>query len=197
MIIAPTIKPREVKIVVIAVEKDLIEKLKATPEDFTTEYSKLIEIIVPYNYRIAGCDVYGGEWIDINKVRPEERHMYERMNDDRYKLCLGTPTSFIEFNNVILECVRTADNYLVAYEKYQRGLSKRLELLAYAHGDIGKKQYDEVSHNRDKLGKKPKDLIDVLCDMAIAAPAICVYRSYQKELCCRCMYCSSKSKRSF
>ncbi len=48
--------------------------------------------------------------------------------------------------------------------------------------DLLKKQYDEVSHNRDKLGKKPKDLIDVLCDMAIAAPAICVYRSYQKEL---------------
>lgn len=143
MIIPPTTKPREVKIVVVAVEKDLIEELKATPEDFTAEYSKLIEVIIPFNYRAVGCDVYGGEWIDINALRPDERHMHGQMKDGRYKLCLGTPTSFIELKNVILECVRTADNYLVAYEKYQRGLSKRLELLAYAHGDIGKKQHDE------------------------------------------------------
>ena len=33
-----------------------------------------------------------------------------------------------------------------------------------------------------KLGKKPDDLEEVLCDMALAAPAICAYRSYEKEL---------------
>ena len=34
----------------------------------------------------------------------------------------------------------------------------------------------------DKLGKKPDDLEDVLCDMALSAPAICAYRAYEKEL---------------
>lgn len=33
-----------------------------------------------------------------------------------------------------------------------------------------------------KLGKKPEDLEEVLCDMAIASPAICTYRAYEKEL---------------
>jgi len=33
-----------------------------------------------------------------------------------------------------------------------------------------------------KLGKKPADLEEVLCDMALAAPAICAYRAYEKEL---------------
>ena len=32
------------------------------------------------------------------------------------------------------------------------------------------------------LGRKPDDLINVLCDMALAAPAICTYRAYEKEL---------------
>ncbi len=33
-----------------------------------------------------------------------------------------------------------------------------------------------------KLGRKPDDLLDVLCDMVLASPAICTYRSYKKEL---------------
>ena len=32
------------------------------------------------------------------------------------------------------------------------------------------------------MGKKPDDLEDVLCDMALSAPAICAYRAYEKEL---------------
>ena len=32
----------------------------------------------------------------------------------------------------------------------------------------------------NNLGKKPADLCDVLCDIAISSPAICIYRSYEK-----------------
>ena len=42
-----------------------------------------------------------------------------------------------------------------------------------------KKQYYGFE---SKLGKKPDDLEKVLCDMALASPAICTYRSYEKEL---------------
>lgn len=42
-----------------------------------------------------------------------------------------------------------------------------------------KKLYYEFE---DKLGKKPDDLEEVLCDMALASPAVCTYRAYEKEL---------------
>lgn len=33
----------------------------------------------------------------------------------------------------------------------------------------------------NSLGKRPDDLVDVLCDMAMASPAICAYRLYENE----------------
>lgn len=141
LFIPPTTQPYEAKIVVIAVGKDLIDALHALPADFTNEYSKLIEVVVPYNYKRLGCEVYGGAWIDIDRLRTEDQHMLGQLPDGRLKLCVGVPASFGEMENVILECVRTADNYLVAYEKYLRGLSKNLELLSYSHGEMGKQQY--------------------------------------------------------
>ena len=56
---------------------------------------------------------------------------------------------------------------------YQKGFLKHFELL--------KNQYNNYSLNPKELGRKPDDLIDILCDMAIASPAICIYRAYQKE----------------
>ena len=46
--------------------------------------------------------------------------------------------------------------------------------------------YDELKNqyydSNLRLGRKPDDLVDVLCDMALASPAICTYRAYEKEL---------------
>ena len=50
------------------------------------------------------------------------------------------------------------------------------------HFDFLKKLYFEFSADTRKLGRKPEDLIDILCDMALASPAICIYRSYESEL---------------
>lgn len=47
------------------------------------------------------------------------------------------------------------------------------------HYEELKKQYHSFE---GKLGKKPDDLENVLCDMALASPAICAYRAYEKEL---------------
>lgn len=44
------------------------------------------------------------------------------------------------------------------------------------------KEYEKIIKKDDKLKRKPDDLIDVLCDMAIASPSICAYRSYEKEI---------------
>lgn len=46
------------------------------------------------------------------------------------------------------------------------------------HLELLKKQY----RNNIELGNKPSDLEDVLCDIALASPAICTYRAYEKEL---------------
>lgn len=49
------------------------------------------------------------------------------------------------------------------------------------HLDTLNKLYRSTNYGRNiNLGKKPDDLIDVLCDMAIASPAICIYRTYKK-----------------
>jgi len=142
IITPPTAKPYEIMIVTIAVGKDIIEDLHAFPEDFTAEYSKCIEIIVPYDYQKTGCRVYGGAWIDISKLKDDECHMLDSLNDGRYQLCVGVPASFAEQKNAILESVRTADNYLVAYERYQKGLTDHLDLITYAHGFAGIIQYE-------------------------------------------------------
>ena len=40
--------------------------------------------------------------------------------------------------------------------------------------------YDEtIKSNVQNLGKRPDDLLDVLTDMAIASPAVCIFRTYQ------------------
>lgn len=50
-----------------------------------------------------------------------------------------------------------------------------------AHLDTLRKYYAENRYGRViALGKKPSDLVDVLTDMAIASPAICIYRTYKK-----------------
>ena len=49
-----------------------------------------------------------------------------------------------------------------------------------AHLDALKSLYRETNNGKIiNLGKKPKDLVDVLVDMAIASPATCIYRTYK------------------
>ena len=47
---------------------------------------------------------------------------------------------------------------------------------------IMKKAYEDNSIFDNRLGKKPDDLSKVLCDVALASPAICINRIYQNEL---------------
>ena len=56
----------------------------------------------------------------------------------------------------------------------QKGFKEHLRVL--------RSQFNIFSMSAMGLGKKPDDLVELLCDMAIASPAVCIYRSYQKEL---------------
>ncbi|MCD8336680.1 MAG: hypothetical protein LUD18_05270 [Lachnospiraceae bacterium] len=143
MTILPTREPQPIIITAIAVEKRIIDATLARKEDFLDEYSKRIVMKVPCDYQEAGCVVYGAKWLEISRIPKEDLHIYSSdMTQDGYVMCVGTPESFPLLDNVILENIRTADAMLVAYEKVMRGIDDSLNLIAYAHGDKGRKQFE-------------------------------------------------------
>ena len=145
--ILPTVTPSLATIRVVAVTASLISETYSIESDYLGEYTKELHIDVPVNYREAGCIVYAGKWIDLNKCRYEDIHIQQHKGHYirtryGYSLCVGTPESFSFMGNVILENVRTADNMLVAYERIMRGETDRLDLNAYAHGDAGRMRFN-------------------------------------------------------
>lgn len=143
MIIAPTAEPSPIAISVIAVTKKLIEQCMGHPEDFCEDYTKEIFVELPYQYREEGCTIYGAKWLDKRKFSNKDLHFYELEKSTQYgyRMCVGTPDSFRLMKNVLLECVRTADAMLVAYERVQSGDDTSLYLIAYAHGNQGREQF--------------------------------------------------------
>lgn len=146
LLIPPTVEPTLASATVIAVNRVIVDAVDGKPEDFQDEFSKLIYIEIPLDYRKRGCQVYGGKWIDDSKIPAKDLHLFHsnnRLVENRYgyQMCVGTPESFSSMKNVLLEAVKTADNMLVAYERVQSGVSDRVILNAYSHGDTGRKEY--------------------------------------------------------
>lgn len=146
LLIPPTVEPSLASIRVIAVSKEIVEAVNGHAEDFTSDYSKEVFIDIPLNYWNRGCDVYGCKWIDEKRFKPRDVHLFHSGNkliENRYgyRMCVGTPDSFKDMKNVLLEAVKTADNILVAYERVQSGFSDLVILNAYSHGEAGKEEY--------------------------------------------------------
>lgn len=145
IIILPTSTPYQIIIKCVAANKELVHTMNARKEDFLGEYDKFLYIEVPFDYRINGCKVYGGKWLD-KSINVSDKHFYvNSKHDSLYKLCVGVPESFRNLKNVILESVRTAENMLIAYELLQSGRKEKLELKVYEHGDRGREQYRKDS----------------------------------------------------
>lgn len=71
------------------------------------------------------------------------------------------------------------DQYLAVYDEDDEKSKKQKGFLA--HLEALKSLYRDTHNSRVvALGKKPDDLIEVLTDMAIASPAVCIYRTYKK-----------------
>ncbi len=51
---------------------------------------------------------------------------------------------------MLLENVRTAESMMIAYESYQRGITKKVNLIAYSHIELCNKI---VSHFEEQLEK--------------------------------------------
>ena len=151
--ILPTAEPVIATIKVVAANKELIEITGAVESDFLGEYSRELHIRIPTDYKKTGCKVYGAGWVDLDRFDDRDRHFYNYAHRDPrgYELCVGLPESVPLMKNVILENVRTAENMLIAYERVMVGVSDKLELIAYAHGDEGKKQFH---HNRSRYISK-------------------------------------------
>jgi len=107
----PTLNPEPIQLKVAAVNKSLLEK------------------------------VYGGKWIDTKLVKEKYQHFNGKRKDGCYLFCVGVPESFPQMENVILENIRTAEKMLIAYELYQTGETRSLELNAYSHGTKGINEY--------------------------------------------------------
>ncbi len=68
------------------------------------------------------------------------------------------------------------DDYTDENNKKKKGFIAHIESL--------QELFTETLRNSARnLGRRPKDLVEVLTDMAIASPAICIYRTYIKYLC--------------
>ena len=143
MINPPTQTANLIHIRTVAANKELINRINATEADFTKVFSRNLLIVVPREYKSIGCEVYGAGWVDLEKLREEDRHFNRPriLTKDGYRMCVGTPDSFNNLKNVILENVKTAENMLIAYERYQIGITDHLELIAYSHGEKGREEY--------------------------------------------------------
>ena len=70
--------------------------------------------------------------------------------------------------------------WLVNITEYVLNNSRKKDSALLLHLQLLEHLYNEVYIRKNiKLGKKPNDLVAVLTDLAIASPAICVYRTYK------------------
>ena len=116
--------------------------MNGIPEAYLGKYSKLIYVIIPKNYHSNGCLVYGAKWDSLDRIPTDDLHIYR--NGDKsgfHQMCVGVPESFANFRNPILECVRTAERILIAYELFLTGVNSSIDLIAYSHGENGRNEY--------------------------------------------------------
>ena len=59
---------------------------------------------------------------------------------------------------------------------------ENLDNVFFKHFGYFNSMYKKIKIKSFEFGKKPDDLLEILCNMAIASPAISIYRSYSKEL---------------
>lgn len=142
MYMPPTVDPQIIIIRVIAVHSNIISISKAQEEDFLGEYSRELQLVIPFDYKEIGCRVYGGAWIQERQINKADRHFYKKEANGMREFCVGVRASFKTLDNVILENVKTVENMLIAYELVQKGVTPRAKLIGYAHGEKGERDYE-------------------------------------------------------
>ena len=139
---------------VIAVNKKIIDITNANENDLCGEYSKKVIVIIPLDYPNCHCKIYGAKWLDTSKISNNDKHFYPGC-DLGLDFCVGVPNSVKNLSNVLLENIRTIEVMLIAYEKLQKGESKKLELKSYSHGKDGENEYEKdkekyISKNKSR-----------------------------------------------
>lgn len=147
--IPPTIVPKPASLRVVAANIELVQSINADENDFLGDYSRELYISIPVDYKEKGCKVYGAKWVDVKLFQNHDIHFYNHADLEKmgYELCVGTPESFSLMPNVILENIKTAERMLIAYEQVMTGATKQLNLIAYSHGDAGRRQF---KHDRTR-----------------------------------------------
>ena len=151
----PFSNPGEIELKVIAINKNTLQHLNGKKEDFINKYSKELKVIVPFNYKITGCKVFGGKWFDEAIIPSKERHFYSKLRDGNFELCIGVPQSFKSMKNPILEAIKTAENIMQTYEFFQKGISTKIDLYSFSHGGKGIEEFQKEK-NKHKRKHRPK-----------------------------------------
>ena len=121
--------------------KKEFDEIFSTKEDYIGEYSREAYVVVPFDYEEKGCTVYCKKWKNISRIPNQHYHFENFSINDFYKLCVGVPESFKFLESPILECLRTAEQTLIAYELYLKGYNKNIILIDYSHGQKGRLEY--------------------------------------------------------
>ena len=151
----PFSNPGEIELKVVAVNKNILHNINGKKEDFTNKYSKELKVIIPYNYKSTGCKIFGGKWFDETIIPSKERHFYSKLPDGDFELCIGVPQSFANMENPILEAIKTAENIMLAYEFFQKGISTKINLYSFSHGGKGIEQFkkEKIKYRRKHWAK--------------------------------------------
>ncbi|MCQ2977817.1 MAG: helicase, partial [archaeon] len=110
-----------------------------------------------------------------DKLKIIEDKYYEKTNRDDYRWYYIAP--------LLLDSLISKDlvnNWFENIEEYVDRTREDYNQFI-KHINTLKKTFDNIYNKKEKLGKKPADLINILSNIAIASPANCIYRSFKKE----------------
>lgn len=139
----------------------------------------LFTLLYPSLFLIDVYDPVGCLGMSLNQIENEVKFKIKRKLDnipfedsDREDLrWYHMAPLLLDSANHVKSWFKQSDRFVASDDDLSKGFLTHYRELKnqYYHQDL-------------KLGRKPDDLVDVLCDMALASPAICTYRAYEKEL---------------
>ena len=108
-----------------------------------------------------------------DKIKQElDKLPFDDKKDEDYKWYYLTPL-FLDSKQYVESWFEQLDG-IVDPNEFGKGFNLYYKEL--------KEEYSKFYQNTEKLGKKPKDLLEILCNVTIASAAVCTYRSYEKEV---------------
>ena len=136
-------------------------------------------LIYPSNFIVKAYDPIESLGLSLNQIENEIKSKIKKELDKiPYEESVREDLRWYHLAPMLLDSKEYVDSWFEQSDKLvESGYYFRKGFLTH-YNELKNQYYD----SNLKLGRKPDDLVDVLCDMALASPAICTYRAYEKEL---------------